>query len=118
MSKDIIDFIEFENFKAEPNRVNADWKVNKDIPFFEGHFPGNPILPAVCIIDISLYLLSLQNPEVSLQKIEIKRSKFMAMVRPEQDVEIVAESDDEKTWKVLWQAKKDQQKLVQISVVI
>ena len=42
----------------------------------------------------------------------------MAMVRPEQDVEIVAESEDEKNWKILWKSVTDQQKLAQVSLVV
>ena len=118
MKKDINDFIQFENRESKKGEVNALWKVNSELPFFEGHFPGNPILPAVCIIDISLHLLSLSYPEISLQDIEVKRSKFMAMVHPGQEVEISAQSDDEKTWKILWKSTADQQKLAQLSLVI
>lgn len=118
MKNDIVDFIQFENFMSKEGQVVAHWKVNSELPFFEGHFPGNPILPAICIIDVSLHLLSLSNPKISLQEINIKRSKFMAMVHPGQDVEIVAESDDESTWKVLWMSASDQQKLAQINLVV
>lgn len=118
MKKDITEFIQFENVTSGPNQVSACWKVNGELPFFEGHFPGNPILPAVCIIDISLHLVSLSNPQISLQEINIKRSKFMAMVHPGQDVELTAESTDEKSWKVLWKSASDQQKLAQVNLVI
>ena len=118
MKKNLSEYIDFNNVEKTQGQLKASWKVNADLPFFEGHFPENPILPAICIIDISLHLLSLSYPQTSFKEINIKRSKFMAMVRPEQDVEILAESEDEKSWKILWKSVSDQQKLAQVSLVI
>jgi 3-hydroxyacyl-[acyl-carrier-protein] dehydratase len=34
------------------DRVNAVIILKKDHPVFKGHFPGNPILPGVCTVQI------------------------------------------------------------------
>lgn len=116
--KHIFDYVQFAQVGEDQGKLSAQWEVNGELPFFDGHFPDNPILPAICIIDISLHLISQFYPQISLQEIQVKRSKFMAMVHPGDVVEILAESDDEKNWKVVWQNTKDQQKLAQLSLVV
>ncbi|MEM7645963.1 MAG: hypothetical protein AAF203_03550, partial [Pseudomonadota bacterium] len=101
-----------------PGKIRANMKVNSQLPSFEGHFPGRPILPAVSIVDISLYLMSFLPTEISHSKLQLKRSKFMAMVKPEQEVSISAESEDGESWKILWLDQADQTKLAQIQLLI
>lgn len=114
----IKDLINFDILKNSEGEVRAQFTVDEGLPSFEGHFPGNPILPAVSIIDISLYLLSHQVEGVSHSHIEVKRSKFMGMVRPKQQVEIVAETSDSHNWKIIWQATEDQARLAHLHLVI
>ena len=118
VKKEIFDYVQLDQLQQSGGKLVAQWEVNGELPFFDGHFPGNPILPAICIIAISLHLISQFYPQISLQEIQVKRSKFMAMVHPGDVVEICAESDDQKNWKVLWQNTKDQQKLAQLSLVV
>ena len=118
MDKRIADLVNFEITEKSPEKVNAQLKIDKNLPSFEGHFPGNPILPAVSIIDISLYLLAQVHPEISHSNIQVKRSKFMAMVRPEQDVGIIAESSDGRNWQFVWRSADNQSKLAQIHLII
>ena len=41
-----------DHFSFEDNTVNASITLNNDHDIFKGHFPGNPILPGVCSIQI------------------------------------------------------------------
>ncbi|MEM7646808.1 MAG: hypothetical protein AAF203_07865 [Pseudomonadota bacterium] len=119
MDQRISQLVKFENLQKSPVSITAEMVVDEKLPSFEGHFPGNPILPAVSIIDISLYLLAQEYKEVSHTNIQLKRSKFMAMVRPNQEVELSAESDDEgKNWRVTWVLKENQSKLAQVHLII
>lgn len=117
MKKSLSEYLTFESFSAEEGRVTAHWTVNGEIPFFEGHFPDSPVLPAICIIDISLLLLKKKFPKINLREINIKKSKFMDMVTPNQKVIITATLETEELWRVLWQTE-DQQNLAQITLVI
>jgi 3-hydroxyacyl-[acyl-carrier-protein] dehydratase len=47
-------------FDYEPDAgiLNSGIKLNKEHPVFVGHFPGNPILPGVCTVQIARELLS------------------------------------------------------------
>lgn len=40
-------------YKTETGALNAEIELNKSHPVFEGHFPGNPILPGVCTVQIA-----------------------------------------------------------------
>lgn len=118
MDQRIKSLVRFEIDRKEVGLLEARMTVNEKLPSFEGHFPGHPILPAVSIIDISLYLLENLIPEISYNTIEVKRSKFMAMVEPNQNIILEAQSDDGKNWRILWKLKENQAKLAQIHLVV
>ncbi len=118
MDQRIAELVQLELTEKEENRVAAHFVVSEQLPSFQGHFPGDPILPAVSIIDISLHLLSQITDDVSHSNIQVKRSKFMSMVRPNQKIELLGESEDGKNWKVSWKLSENQSKLAQVHLVI
>lgn len=118
MDQRIADMVSFTDLKTDELRVSADFKIEPHMPSFEGHFPDEPILPAVSIIDISLFLLSKIKKDVSHADIEVRRSKFMAKVRPNQHVAIEATSEDGHLWMVVWRLKQDSSKLAQVQLVL
>jgi len=38
------------DYDPDAGILNSRIALNKDHPVFEGHFPGNPILPGVCTV--------------------------------------------------------------------
>lgn len=118
MDQKIANLVKFEFTHKDDNKIEAKLTISEEIPTFQGHFPNRPILPAVSIIDISLLLLSQVCPNISNTQVEVKRSKFMALVRPNQEVDLVAESTDSKNWKVYWKLAENQSKLAQIHLVV
>ncbi len=38
--------------------TRVTWTLPRSLPYFDGHFPGNPIFPAVGIVDASLHALA------------------------------------------------------------
>jgi 3-hydroxyacyl-[acyl-carrier-protein] dehydratase len=61
--------------------ISADWIVPHDLPYFDGHFPGNPVFPAVGIVDASLALLRKQTGR-DLQLAGIGSAKFTQPIGP------------------------------------
>jgi len=119
MNRHTRDLIQFKELKNEvPGQISALLYIDKRLPCFAGHFPDKPLLPAVSIIDISLLLISQIQANVLFNKIQIEKSRFTAMVHPEQTVRIEAQSSDSKTWKVVWLSDQDQSKLAQVQIVI
>jgi 3-hydroxyacyl-[acyl-carrier-protein] dehydratase len=61
--------------------------LNRNHPVFEGHFPGNPILPGVCTVQISKEILEkATNKELMLMR--AGNIKYLGFVNPDLDQEM------------------------------
>ncbi len=69
--------------KQEPGQVNATIEFNASHPIFGGHFPEQPVVPGVCIMQtITEFLAAATSRKVTLQK--ANQMKFMNMIDPRQ----------------------------------
>jgi 3-hydroxyacyl-[acyl-carrier-protein] dehydratase len=81
--------------------VKATVRLNKDHDIFKGHFPGNPIMPGVCMIQI-IKELTEEALDKSLFLSVSSNIKFMAIINPEVnpvlhlDLSITEEGDEVK----------------------
>ncbi len=93
----------------EGNSGLMDWIVPENLPYFEGHFPGNPVLAAIAIIDFSLVGISMiMGRKVSLLK--MKKAKFTDVIRPhyKMEIEFTKEAEQQETiWKINWLNNKN-----------
>jgi 3-hydroxyacyl-[acyl-carrier-protein] dehydratase len=64
--------------------ASAKLSVKPDFPFFEGHYPGNPIMPGVLLCDKVTPVLS-----------RIRDARFKRMVLPNDQVEIKVHMKDQ-----------------------
>lgn len=71
-----------------PESVTYSILLNKDCIIYQAHFPGMPITPGVCIVQIAEELLSdyLQKP---LQLTSIRNAKFLSILKPTDHVVLV-----------------------------
>ena len=75
-------------------RARARWHVDPAAAFFAGHFPGNPILPGVIIIEALAQtgaLAALAEPETAGKLAlfaGIGKARFRRVVRPGEDLEL------------------------------
>ena len=71
-----------------PESVTHSILLNKDCIIYQAHFPGMPITPGVCIVQIAEELLSdyLQKP---LQLTSIRNAKFLSILKPTDHVVLV-----------------------------
>ena len=58
-----------------------------DFPGFQGHFPGNPILPGACLLEAAIQLLSCGVGK-NLALAEVERLKFFSPVKPGDEVKL------------------------------
>ncbi|MET3025416.1 3-hydroxyacyl-ACP dehydratase [Flavobacterium sp. UW10123] len=66
--------------------------VNEKHEVFKGHFPGNPIMPGVCMIQIIKELTeSITKSSLMIQS--LANVKFMALINPEVTPELQLELD-------------------------
>ena len=72
---------EVEGLPAFQLRIHPEW------PIYKAHFPGHPITPGVCIVQMVQELLQLAlNRDVTLRK--AKNVKYLAIISPEEVSEL------------------------------
>jgi 3-hydroxyacyl-[acyl-carrier-protein] dehydratase len=60
----------------------ASITLNKDHAIFKGHFPGNPVTPGVCMMQI-IKEITESVLSTSLTMVSTTNVKFMALINPE-----------------------------------
>ena len=85
-------------YKVISTEKNDDQKhvviifINKDHAVFKGHFPGNPIMPGVCMMQI-IKELTEKITGSSLLMQSLSNVKFMALINPFVNPELRLELD-------------------------
>ncbi len=76
--------------------ISAKIHLNKDHDIFKGHFPGNPVMPGVCMIQI-IKELTEEATGKDLFLAVSSNIKFMAIINPEKnpDLQLVIEMAEE-----------------------
>ncbi|MES2855940.1 MAG: hypothetical protein V4692_08750 [Bdellovibrionota bacterium] len=100
------------NAREEIEAVTAIWPVPFDLPYLDGHFPGQPIVPAVAIVDISVELLRREAFKSGYHLKGIKTSKFMNPLMPSAEIEVMVDIDcrrvSENEWSVDWKLRSEE----------
>lgn len=78
--------------KISDSKYNITILVNEKHEIFKGHFPGNPIMPGVCMIQI-IKELTESITAISLMIQTLSNVKFMALINPEATPELRLELD-------------------------
>ena len=80
------DFYTISNLIQEESngqsKITAELVINKSHHIFQGHFPGLPVVPGVCMVQIIKELVE-QNVGKSLMLREAGNIKFLSMINPE-----------------------------------
>jgi 3-hydroxyacyl-[acyl-carrier-protein] dehydratase len=69
------------NLSEPGDRITATVKLSKEHPVFQGHFPGNPILPGVCTIQIIKELID-RGMETKYMLTKASNVKYLGFVNP------------------------------------
>lgn len=87
------DFYTLDSYqKTENGNYIAQINLNKDHDIFKGHFPGNPVTPGVCMMQIVKELTE----EFTGKKLFLKTAsnvKFMAIINPFETSELTLQLD-------------------------
>lgn len=79
------DFYKVEQLeKISEGKYNATVFLNNEHAIFKGHFPGNPITPGVCMMQIIKELLQ-EIAGSPLFMISSSNVKFMALINPDKN---------------------------------
>ena len=71
-------------------RIQVDWDCPVELPYYEGHFPGQAILPGAAVLDASLLLAQKAWGE-QLRLRKVISAKFVSPVLPGMKIRIIAE---------------------------
>jgi 3-hydroxymyristoyl/3-hydroxydecanoyl-(acyl carrier protein) dehydratase len=75
--------------RSAANEISADIHVPSDSPWFDGHFPGDPILPGVAQIAMVFDAIrKAYNRELKLSG--VRRVRFKGIIRPDDRLNIIA----------------------------
>ena len=75
--------------RSDKNEIEADIQVPSDSPWFDGHFPGRPILPGVAQIGMVFDVIrKALNQDLKLSS--VRRVRFKRIIRPDDQLKIIA----------------------------
>src|SRR5688500_7471431 len=75
------DFFTIRSMHTEGNSVSAELELNALHPVFQGHFPGMPVVPGVCQMQMVKEILeAVSGRETRLVKAD--NMKFLAVINP------------------------------------
>ena len=75
--------------RSEANEISADIHVPSDSPWFDGHFPGKPILPGVAQIGMVFDAIRKARSQ-DLKLSGVRRVRFKRIIRPDDRLKIMA----------------------------
>src|SRR6476620_8303062 len=82
-------FFTIEEQQLNGKEVNATLQVNAAHPIFQGHFPGQPVVPGVCMIQMIKELLEI----VLAEQFQLKTAaslKYLSVLNPVENPEVKA----------------------------
>jgi 3-hydroxyacyl-[acyl-carrier-protein] dehydratase len=83
------DFFEIRNLVAAGFDIKADLVINAAHKIFEGHFPGHPVVPGVCMMQMVKEIIE----QVIGKKTNLASAgemKFLAIIDPQENTNIQA----------------------------
>ena len=83
------DFYSLIEKKASPGVVTARIAIKKTHRILEGHFPGLPVVPGVCMLQIVREIMEVHIGR-DLKIIASDNMKFLSVISPEQNPEVEA----------------------------
>lgn len=76
------DFYSIEYIQREPNSVSCKIVFNSQHDIFKGHFPGQPVVPGVCMMEMVKELLEAQTDQ-PLWLRNANMVKFLQLITPD-----------------------------------
>jgi len=111
------DFYKVTDLAVADGSATAHITINKDHEVFKGHFPGNPVTPGVCMMQIIKELTEqVVNEQLFMQS--SNNVKFMAIINPEMNPNLVLTldiSEDDGIFKVKNVTKFDETVALKLS---
>ncbi|HTN47062.1 MAG TPA: hypothetical protein VL098_11995 [Flavipsychrobacter sp.] len=108
------DFYTLDNAHADGNSFSATIRFNAAHAIFSGHFPGQPVVPGVCMIQIVKELLE-ECMERKILLTQAPQVKFLQLITPETAPVLLMSWTQEKSDIVLTAGFKTEKDLFKMS---
>lgn len=83
------DFYSLTQKDSSPGVLKARMAINKTHRIFEGHFPGLPVVPGVCMLQMVREIMEVHAGH-DLKITASDNMKFLSVLNPEQNAEVEA----------------------------
>ena len=81
------DFYTIQQKTSTAGVVKATISINKKHRILEGHFPGLPVVPGVCMLQIVREIMQVDSNK-TLKITEADNMKFLSVINPEQNAAV------------------------------
>ena len=108
--------IKEEETLTAPDKYFFSCNVAADLPYFDGHFPGFPILPAVALIDLAGEILKKILNNENLEIAKLKTAKFRKNIVPGDNLSIEVRFKNDADWELYF--KSDEAKVSTIKLTL
>jgi len=75
--------------RSDQNEISAAVHLPPDSPWFQGHFPGEPILPGVAQLGMVIDVIRKAQKQ-DLKVSAVRRVRFKQIIRPDDQLKIIA----------------------------
>lgn len=75
------DFFTIENMETFGTELKAELVINAGHQIFEGHFPGQPVVPGVCMMEMVKEMVE-QVTGKKTNLVKVQEIKFLAVIDP------------------------------------
>jgi 3-hydroxyacyl-[acyl-carrier-protein] dehydratase len=83
------DFFDIHNLETAGFDIKADLVINAAHKIFEGHFPGHPVVPGVCMMQMVKEIIE-QVFGKKTNLVSAVEMKFLSIINPEENTNIQA----------------------------
>jgi len=83
------DFFTIENIETTDTEVKAELLINPGHKIFEGHFPGQPVVPGVCMMEMVKEVIEHVTGKKT-KLVKAQEMKFLAIIDPSRNNRINA----------------------------
>ena len=91
---------DFSSLNSESeNSAAISWTVPSDLPYFDGHFPGKPVVPGIALIDAALYAVQVKTQQKACL-MGVKSAKFGDIIKPGTTLELRLQKKSENEWEI------------------
>ncbi len=105
-------------FQPNATGVRAVLKVDPGFMLFPDHFPGEPVLPGICLVQAVLLAGESWLGGTELRLRTLKRAKFLGIVRPGDEIVIEASAthNDDGSVRIKADLSKKGKRVAQVSL--